>query len=251
MKLLCSMFIGLIATAFSAVPSEAAWSLKGQVQCPAGQGYGNVSIEITGTSCSGNFSVTATTDSLGNYAVGLPQCKGTYRACIVPATLPPGSTVVSPACVNFTASSTNNDIGISWIVQSSLCGSGSACPRTQGYWKTHASVWPVMSLMLGSQTYTQSELLVILNTPVGKGTSADASISLAYQLIAAKLNVANGSDPGPISGTISAADARLSTFGGKLPYHVAPTSTIGQEMVNLGLTLDQYNNGQFTPNCHD
>jgi len=182
--------------------------------------------------------------------VNLPACKGVYRACIVPATLPPGSTVVSPVCVNFSASSANNDIDISWIVESSLCGGGGTCPLTQGYWKTHR-VWPVTSLMLGSQTYTQTELVVILKTPVGKGTSADASIILAYQLIAAKLNVSNGSDPGPISGTISAADAVLSTFGGKLPYHVAPESTVGQQMVNLGQTLDQYNNGHFTPNCHD
>ena len=252
MKLLCSLFIGLIATALSAVPSEAAWSLKGRVECPAGQGYENVSIQITGTTCSGNFSTTATTDSLGNYALSLPACPGAYKACIVPATLPPGATVVSPACVTFTTNSSNNDMDISWIVESSLCGgSGGTCPLTQGYWKNHARQWPVMSLMLGNQTYTQAELLVILNTPVGKGTSADASLILADQLIAAKLNVSNGSAPGPISGTISAADARLSTFGGKLPYHVAPSSTVGQEMVNLGRTLDQYNNGQYTPSCHN
>jgi hypothetical protein len=251
MKLLCSLFIGLIATALSAVSSEAAWSLKGSVHCPGGQGYENVSIEITGKSCAGKFSFTATTDSLGNYAVGLPECNGTYKACIVPATLPPGSTVVSPVCVAFTTNSSNNDINVNWIVESSLCGSSGTCPHTQGYWKNHASAWPVTSIMLGSQTYTQAELLVIFRTPIGRGTSADASLILAHQLIAAKLNVSSGSNPGPISGTISAADALLGTFGGKLPYRVAPSSTAGQQMVNLAGTLDQYNNGQFTPNCDD
>lgn len=250
MKLLCSLFVGLIA-ALSAVPSEAAWSLKGSVQCPAGQGYENVSIQITGVSCSGNFSFTATTDAQGNYALSLPECPGSYRACIVPTTLPPGSTVMSPVCVDFTTDSGNNDISISWIVQSSLCGSGGACPRTQGYWKNHARLWPVMSLTLGSQTYTQAELLVIFRTPIGRGNSADASLILAHQLIAAKLNLSNGSDPGPISGTVSAADARLSTFSGKLPYQVAPSSSAGRDMVNLARTLDEYNNGQFTPNCDD
>ena len=249
MKLLCSLFVSLIATALSAVPSEAAWSLKGRVHCPGGQGYENVSIEITGKSCSGDFSFTATTDSLGNYALDLPNCPGAYNACIVPATLPPGSTVVSPVCVAFTTDASDNDIDINWIVESSLCGSGSTCPRTQGYWKTHASAWPVTSLMLGNQTYTQVELLVIFRTPIGRGNSADASLILAHQLIAAKLNVSNGSNPGPISGTISAADALLSTIGGKLPYRVAPSSTLGQQMVNLAGTLDQYNNGHFTPNC--
>ena len=71
------------------------------------------------------------------------------------------------------------------------------CPLTQGYWKNHPNAWPVNSLMLGSQTYTKAELLNILNTPVG----GDASLNLAHQLIAAKLNIAAGSDPTPVSST--------------------------------------------------
>ena len=39
--------------------------------------------------------------------------------------------------------------------------------------------------MLGSQTYTKTELLTILKTAIGKGTKADASLILADQLIAA------------------------------------------------------------------
>ena len=93
--------------------------------------------------------------------------------------------------------------------------------------------------MLGSQTYTKTELLNILNTPSG----GDASIILANQLIAAKLNIANGSDPTPVSSTITHADSLLSMFSGKLPYHVKPSSATGQMMVNDGKTLDDYNNG--------
>src|SRR5436190_1627848 len=101
MKLICTLFLGLVATALSVVPSEAAWSLKGRVQCANGQGYPNVHINITGVSCEGNFSFTATTDALGNYALGLPNCDGGYKACIDPTTLPPGSTLMSPMCVEF------------------------------------------------------------------------------------------------------------------------------------------------------
>src|SRR4029079_1950870 len=119
------------------------------------------------------------------------------------------------------------------------------CPLTQGYWKNHPNAWPVTSLMLGSQTYTQAELLAILNTRVG----GDASINLAHQLIAAKLNIAAGSDPAPVSSTITHADSLLSMFSGKLPYHVAPSSNIGQMMVNDANTLDNYNNGRLTPRC--
>jgi hypothetical protein len=120
-----------------------------------------------------------------------------------------------------------------------------ACPLTQGYWKNHPAAWPVHSLMLGSQTYNMMELLNILGTPSG----GDASLILAKQLIAAKLNIANGSDPTPISSTIADADSLLSMFSGKLPYNVKPSSDIGQMMINDANTLDQYNNGLLTPGC--
>ena len=99
--------------------------------------------------------------------------------------------------------------------------------------------------MLGSQIYNMTELLAILNTPSG----GDASLILAKQLIAAKLNIANGSDPTPVSGTITHADNLLSMFSGKLPYNVKPSSIIGQMMVNDANTLDNYNNGLLTPGC--
>jgi hypothetical protein len=102
-------------------------------------------------------------------------------------------------------------------------------------------------MTLGSQTYTKAELLAILNTPSG----GDASIILAKQLIAAKLNIAAGSDPTPISSTITHADSLLAMFSGKLPYGVVPSSPIGQMMVSDGNTLDNYNNGHLTPGCSE
>jgi hypothetical protein len=120
-----------------------------------------------------------------------------------------------------------------------------ACPLTQGYWKNHPDAWPVTTLTLGSQTYTEAELLAILRTPV----RGDASLILAHQLIAAKLNIANGSDPAPVSATITDADSLLSGFAGTLPYHVRPSSPTGQAMVADAATLDSYNSGQLTPDC--
>src|SRR5205823_6014211 len=79
----------------------------------------------------------------------------------------------------------------------------SVCPQPLGYWKNNPDAWPVNSLTLGSQIYLKTELLIILNTPIGSGKNADASLILADQLIAAKLNVANGSDPAPVSSTIT------------------------------------------------
>ncbi len=63
--------------------------------------------------------------------------------------------------------------------------------------------------MLGSQTYSKAELLTILRTRVGAGPKADASLILADQLIAAKLNIANGVDGTPVASTIADADAVL------------------------------------------
>jgi hypothetical protein len=119
------------------------------------------------------------------------------------------------------------------------------CPLGQGFWKNHPEAWPVSSLTLGSQTYSQTELLTLLNTPV----RGDASLILADQLIAAKLNLANGADPTPISATIADADRLLSGFTGKLPYHVPPSSATGQAMVDDATVLESYNNGELTPEC--
>jgi hypothetical protein len=119
------------------------------------------------------------------------------------------------------------------------------CPLGQGYWKNHPDDFPVTALLIGCQTYTQAELLAILETPV-KG---DATLILARQLIAAKLNIFNGSDPTPIAGAISQADALLCTFSGKLPYGVKPSSADGQAMTALASTLDDYNDSLLTPAC--
>jgi len=122
---------------------------------------------------------------------------------------------------------------------------GNKCPLSQGFWQNHPNAWPVASLTLGSQTYTQAELLTLLDTPV----RGDASLILAQQLIAAKLNIDNGSDPTPISATITDANSLLRGFAGKLPYDVDPSSATGQAMVTDATVLDSYNNGELTPDC--
>ena len=122
---------------------------------------------------------------------------------------------------------------------------GGQCPLSQGFWKNHPNDWSITSLTLGGQTYTQAEVLTILHTP----PSGDASLILAHQLIAAKLNAENGADMAPAAAFIAQGDALLSGYGGKLPYGVAPSSGDGQAMVSAGGALDSFNNGQLTTNC--
>jgi len=85
------------------------------------------------------------------------------------------------------------------------CPPDKGCTFTQGFWKNHPDAWPVSSLALGSVTYTAAQLGAIFDEPV----AGNGLISLAHQLIAAKLNIANGADPSAIASTIAAADALI------------------------------------------
>ena len=98
----------------------------------------------------------------------------------------------------------------------SRCGSG-ACTYTQGYWKTHGPVptgnnsneWPVTSLTLGSVTYSDLQLLAILDKSAAGGNGL---VSLAHQLIAARLNEANGVNVSAIAGALAQADAMIGSL---------------------------------------
>ena len=117
------------------------------------------------------------------------------------------------------------------------------CVRGQGYWKNHPDQWPVTQLQLGNVPYSQEELLSILHQPVhGNGL-----VLLAHQLIAAKLNIANGTDGSCIQQTIADADALIGDLvvppvgGGYLrPADASPIADV----------LDQYNEGALcAPSC--
>jgi hypothetical protein len=118
------------------------------------------------------------------------------------------------------------------------------CPLTKGFWKNHGNQWPVSSLLLGLRTYTEAQLLTILTT----SPQGDVSITLADQLIATKLDLANGSDPGPISAAVLAADTELAAVG-PLPASIKGSTTAGQAMTATATILNSYNNDQLTPTC--
>ncbi|MBN2541282.1 hypothetical protein JXI42_00290 [bacterium] len=120
------------------------------------------------------------------------------------------------------------------------CTGGEGCTYTQGYWKTHPLDWPVTNLTLGTVYYDQAQLLDIFHRSVhGNGL-----VSLAHQLIAAKLNVANGADGSCVIDAIADADALIGELlippvgDGYLETWVTdPTANI----------LDDYNNGIIGP----
>jgi hypothetical protein len=117
---------------------------------------------------------------------------------------------------------------------------GHDCTYTQGYWKNHTSVWPVGSLVLGSVSYTKNQLLQILLSSV-KGNGL---VSLAHQLIAAKLNVAWGSNPMEAAAAIAAADAMI---GARVVPPIGSGSLPPSDVSELTQLLDDYNNGVTGP----
>jgi hypothetical protein len=109
------------------------------------------------------------------------------------------------------------------------------CAQGLGYWK-QANAWPVSSLTLGTVSYSESELRSILNAPaVGNGL-----IILAHQLIAAKLNQANGADVTSVAATIAAADTLI---GGLVAPPVGSGTLAPASTDTLANTLDTFNNG--------
>ena len=82
------------------------------------------------------------------------------------------------------------------------------CVHSQGYWKTHPASWPVSNIRLGNVIYTKTQALAIWNTPA----AGNGLISLAHQLMAAKLNMISGAQaPAAILNAVSAADALIGT----------------------------------------
>jgi len=133
----------------------------------------------------------------------------------------------------------NPDSQLSVIVNDQTTTSTN-CTYTQGYWKNHPQAWPVSSLTLGTVNYSQADLLQILGQSVG----GNGLISLAHQLIAAKLNIAQGADPTAASAAIVAADAMI---GGLVVPPIGGGSLSPGSTSALTQTLDDYNNGVTGP----
>lgn len=131
------------------------------------------------------------------------------------------------------------------LMVSAIAMSAQTCPPlTQGYWKNHMSAWNNGSgLTLGTNFYTNAQLENILQTPV----RGDASVALAHQLIAALLNVANRTDPTPVQQTLDDANSLIGSA--IVPAGVAPSSPLGQQMMDDESVLDDYNNGGITNAC--
>jgi hypothetical protein len=127
-------------------------------------------------------------------------------------------------------------------------GGDGGCTYTQGYWKTHGysptgqntNVWAVTSMLLGTVTYTDAQMQSIFNTPA----AGNGLISLAHQLMAAKLNIVSGADGTSINATIAAAD--LLTGGLVIPP-IGTGSLSASSTSALNDALTAFNEGTTGP----
>jgi hypothetical protein len=170
-----------------------------------------------------------------------------------PVALACGTSYVFRAFTHATSTLQRSDFTGNTTCTTLPCGSAGGCTLTQGYWKTHnptggcsdptsplCVTWPVTDLTLGTVDYDVPELIAIFDLPA----AGNGLVALAHQLIAAKLNIAAGSDGSSIAQAISDSDALIG--GLVIPPlgsgYLAPSSTS-----TLITTLTDYNEGSIGP----
>lgn len=120
------------------------------------------------------------------------------------------------------------------------CVGGSSCTYTQGYWRNHPNAWPVTSLTIGTVTYQAAELMAILDNPA----QGNGLVILTHQLIAAKLNIANGADPSAVQQALTDADNMI---GGLVVPPIGSGYLSSDQTSDLTETLTEYNEGTIGP----
>jgi hypothetical protein len=146
MKRLCSVLVALFV--FS-IGIANAWFLTGEVRCPEGATFGNVAINVSGTSCEGPFNRVITTDASGVYFIWLPDCDGSFTATLDVSTLPAGSSVSSPAggSASFVTTADDTSEVVDFEITGPVCEPRAACWFTGG----GARIDPLLRIPVGQK----------------------------------------------------------------------------------------------------
>jgi hypothetical protein len=116
---------------------------------------------------------------------------------------------------------------------------------TPGYWKNHPKAWPVyvdgIEICLSEITYTYKQIQAI--GLMGSPEKGNKTFTMFRALVAAELNVANGTDPTCIDETITLARDWLCTYGSFEKKVPGKSKAWNDEGEPLYLKLDDYNNG--------
>ena len=275
--LVCLGAGGLAATALSSTADQATAAYY--YYCPGGGGnYGycpptttttttpqpgtltvikHVVNDDSGTSTASDFTITVTGNSPAPSTFAGSESPGTN------VTIMAGSYSVSetgPAgYVGFFSADCSGTIAAGQAKTCTITNNDIAPRRTQGYWKTHAdATTALLPQTLGSYAViTFADALAVFNAMnCSSSKAADLIGCLAAQLLAAKLNLANASDP-CIQPTVTKAAAFLSggtvTAGGVTATGVTYTGPSGTSTLSasqravaetLKDALDRYNNNK-------
>jgi hypothetical protein len=116
------------------------------------------------------------------------------------------------------------------------------CTVSLGYWTKHPESWSrVNSIVLGSVTYTQAQIIAILH----RQARGNGLISLAHQLIAARLNMLLGVvPPESVLRAVGMADAAI---GATVVPPIGSGRLVPCGTRHLTRTLRNFNNGQLGP----
>jgi hypothetical protein len=154
---------------------------------------------------------------------------------------------------SFVTNDTRTEGSDDWSVKVTVpCAQG--CTLTIGYWKTHGDrssprndagqtldvLAEAQPLTLGNLAVTNENVVSLLSF---SGDPSKPINKLYAQLLAAKLNIANGADGSAVATTIANADTFLT---GKQPNQNL-TNTQKQTSVSLAATLENFNSGGIGP----
>jgi hypothetical protein len=226
-------------------------------------GIENVTVTFTAKDGSGDTYQTTTGPCVGPeaseftcgvYHAFLPP--GTYDISINPTSINQGTVASPPQSPDATPDTDSDGVpdsgnGISVATDVEIAGFGvadrdfgfyTAPPALQvgtgtpGYWKNHPDDWPVSTVMIGGKPYTAATAKAIM----GK-VSKDKTITMFSSLLAAKLNLLNGTTPDCIIGSIEDADAWMAAH--PVGSNVAGSSAAWAEGEPWHKAMDAYNNG--------
>ena len=121
-------------------------------------------------------------------------------------------------------------------------------PRPSRFWAQNPTAWPTSILVLGGWAYGRTKVVAFLTRPSGP----DASLILARELSATKLNCGAGVDCSAIARVVTEADVLLDRHAGSLPFGVHVSSKDGQLMLQHGKALAAWNSRPSPkPGDHD
>ena len=224
----------------------------GSVLSSAGMASAGTHIEPTITAAQASFTIPSS--PTGVWQLGLTTYPppvthlGKVRGTSGTLTLPVPQTATCSFQVDVKVEVTGTSTFVMYSsIKAVVPGCGASATRfTPGYWKNHeAATTALLPQSLGGYTVsTFADAQAVFDAMM----CSDAVNCLAGHLLAAQLDVANGSST-CIAGTISDANAFLTSVGYAGPGSYTITASQRAQAISLEQTLDSYTNDSTSTSC--